>query len=339
MKKHKLYLLYFLFAWSSLITAKGQDIDGVWTGTFIQYVHNMYDIKLTVKKLPPGNIFNAQLSITDGVYNGEFNISGFICDARFLEISTIVLIKESSSSNWIDCLNGTFDLSDDANQLTFTDTWIQQYVKNNKCKLKYLQKDMFQCLRSVFFKKIKYQSELAMFNKNWEKAEKSKFSYRKPEPPKETQAIVQTQEPNIKAADDNSNTETKIVAKNEDRAPIIETIQDMKDRKVIVKDEIEVINKEITIEYWDRYTEDGDSVNIFLNGVPIVQNALLTKVKKIITVKLDKPINYLVLEAINLGTEPPNTASVTVKDGKKIQTISLTSTLQNSAALKIYLKD
>ena len=54
-----------------------------------------------------------------------------------------------------------------------------------------------------------------------------------------------------------------------------------------MKDEIEVSNSKIVIEYWDRYTEDGNSVNIYLNKKPILQNVLLTKAKKSITV-LDK---------------------------------------------------
>ena len=133
-------------------------------------------------------------------------------------------------------------------------------------------------------------------------------------------------------------TETKIVAKNEDRAPVIDTFEQVKLRPVYVKDEIEVSSADITIEYWDRYNEDGDSINLYLNKKPILQNVLLTKTKKVLNVHLDKVKNYLVLDAINLGKEPPNTASITVKDGKKIQNVSLTSTMKTSGALKITLK-
>ena len=109
-------------------------------------------------------------------------------------------------------------------------------------------------------------------------------------------------------------------------------------RPVFVKDEIEVSSADITIEYWDRYNEDGDSINLYLNKKPILQNVLLTKAKKILSIHLEKTKNYLVLDAINLGKEPPNTASITVKDGKKIQNVSLTSTMKTSGALKITLK-
>ena len=132
--------------------------------------------------------------------------------------------------------------------------------------------------------------------------------------------------------------ETKIVSKNEDRAPVIDTFEEVKQRPVQVKDEIEVSNADITIEYWDRYTEDGDSIDIYMNKMPLVENARLTKLKKVVQVHLEKRNNYLVVHALNLGTEPPNTASVTVRDGKKIQNVSLTSTMKTSGALKIVLR-
>ncbi|HNE50090.1 MAG: hypothetical protein U0T31_04760 [Chitinophagales bacterium] len=366
----KKYAFYFLCSFISYFASTAQDIDGVWTGNFIQYIHNTYDVQLNVKKLPPGNIFSARLRITDSYYFGEYNISGFICNKKYLEISTIVLLRESGASNWIDCLNGTFDLNDDETELTFTDTWLLQDQRNNTCKLKYIQKDMFQCLRSAYLHKAKYQSEIAEFEKIWDKATITKklnkaaldemLANTKPSTKKtdtqpltqiipivkqtDTARLIAQHEKELKETpkqdiaekiEDFNKSETKLVAKNEDRAPVIEDLEEMKSRKVQVKDEIEVSNSKIVIEYWDRYTEDGDSVNIYLNKKPILQNVLLTKAKKSITVVLDKTKNYLVLEAINLGKEPPNTASVTVKDGKKIQNVSLTSTMKTSGALKI----
>ncbi len=273
---------------------------------------------MRIEKLSPGNIFSAKLRITDGYYFGEYNVSGFICNQKFLEITTIVLIKENQTGNWVDCLNGTFDLNDDETELTFTDTWLNQDQKNNACKVKYIQKDMFQCLRSAYLHKAKYLEEVAEFDKMW---------------------MENTQKPTKDSIKVAPKTETKLVARNEDRAPVIDTAKSVKQRPVYVKDEIEVSSKDITIEYWDRYNEDGDSISLYLNNKPVLENTLLTKIKKSFTIHLDEKVNYLVLHAINTGTEPPNTASVTVKDGKKIQNVSLTSNLRTSGALKITLKE
>ncbi len=322
-----LILLLFSFPFLSLT----QEIEGKWVGSFIQYTHNTYDVELTVSKLSQGNNFSAQLRITNGYYFGEYQISGFICQLRNLEINTIILVKENESGGWVDCLNGTWDLNDDENELTFTDTWIDKNGKNNACKVKYLQKEMFQCLRSSYLRKVKYSYELAEFEKNWEDyILRVKPQQVSPTVPKPLAVAEQAILP-IKS-------ETKIVSKNEERAPIIDTFEEVKNRQVLVRDEIEVSSADITIEYWDRYTEDGDSIDIYLNKKPLVENVRLTKVKKIIQVHLEKTNNYLVVNALNLGTEPPNTASVTVKDGKKIQNVSLTSTLKSSGALKIIHK-
>lgn len=368
-KKHITYILFILFNIGSFSNSKAQDVNGVWTGNFIQYIHNTYDVKMEVEKLSPGNIFSAKLYITDGYYFGEYNVSGFICNKKYLEISTIVLLKENETGSWIDCLNGTFDLNEDETELTFTDTWLEKGEKNNTCKLKYIQKDMFQCLRSGYLRKVKYLDAIASFDKMWKENE---YKLKKPniaqnktnndnptnkkdssllatntklsQPNTEVKSttvessIVPTNTTPVNNSSLEAKSETKIVAKNEDRAPIIDTFEEVKMRPVYVKDEIEVSSTDIIIEYWDRYTEDGDSINLFLNKKPILQNQLLTKEKKSISVHLDKAKNYLVLDAINLGKEPPNTASITVKDGKKIQNVSLTSTMKTSGALKITVK-
>lgn len=332
--------------------SKAQDVEGVWVGNFIQYIHNSYDVKMEVEKLPPGNIFSAKLYITDGYYFGQYNISGYICNQKNLEITTIVLIKENETGSWIDCLNGTFDLNDDETILTFTDTWLDKSTKNNACKIKYIQKDMFQCLRSAYLHKAKYLESIASFDRLWSENDLKLKNIvvlkatpaiaLKTEITKKDTIVETKAEPVIAPLADvapkKQKSETKIVAKNEDRAPIIDTFERVKLKPVYVKDIVEVSSAEITIEYWDRYTEDGDSINLYINNKPVLLNQLLTKAKKSITVHLDKTKNYLVLDAINIGTEPPNTASITIKDGKKIQNVSLTSTMQTSGALKIIVK-
>ncbi len=352
MIKRLVYLLLF-FTLTSITNPssllKAQDIDGVWVGNFIEYVHNSYDVQLSVQKLPPGDIFNARLKITNGFYFGEYNVSGYICSKKFLEITTIVLIRETESSNWIDCLNGTFDLNEDDTEMTFTDTWLLKDQKNNACKVKYIQKDMFQCLRSAYLRKPKYSDAVTAFNKIWDQygnkpkpldatASLPKSPEKIPEKsaePVATDTVVSQADAEVA---NKPKSETKLVAKKEDRAQVIDTFENVKMRPVVVKDEIEVTNPDITIEYWDRYNEDGDSVNVYLNKVPILENVLLTKSKKSLKVHLDKTQNYLVLHALNVGTEPPNTASVTVFDGKKMQNVSLTSDMKKSGALKITVK-
>lgn len=341
--KKLLFLVLTLLSLSSF----SQDIDGKWFGTFIQYIHNTYDVEMDMQKLP-GDIFSAQLKITDGEYFGQYQVSGNICKKRYLEITAIFLMKENGGSNWIDCLNGVWDLNEDENELTFTDTWLQQEVKKNDCKVRFVQKEMFACLRSSYLRKVIYSDMTAEFDKSWQDYEQKNpkpvaavSNSTKPINPVKTEPEVAMSVPIVKNQEppkEPQKTETQITAKNEDRAPVIDTFDEVKMRPVYAKDEIEVSSEDIIIEYWDRYTEDGDSINIYINKKPILENALLTKAKKTISVHLEKKQNYLILYALNLGKEPPNTASITVKDGKKIQNVSLTSDMKKSGALKITVK-
>ena len=112
----------------------------------------------------PGDIFSAQLKITDGEYYGQYQISGKICKKRYLEITAIFLMKENGGNNWIDCLNGVWDLNEDENELTFTDTWLQTEVKKNDCKVRFIQKDMFTCLKSYRNLRIIFQMNKYFYN-------------------------------------------------------------------------------------------------------------------------------------------------------------------------------
>lgn len=288
------------------------DIDGKWQGTFIEYIHNTYDVQMMMKVLP-FNTFHANLKITNGQYFGEYNVSGNICSNRSLEITAIFLIRENSANNWIDCLNGVWDLNEDENELTFTDTWLNQNSKKDVCKVKFANKDMFQCLRSAYFRR----STLYDFNPDFDTLWAQYTNKNK------KQIIDET-----------------LLAKKEDKStPTLDTLTRINDREINVKESIEVSGDSVIIEYWDRFNEDGDSITLYLNNKPIVYKKLLTKVKQSLTVKLTQKTNYLVLHAENLGKEPPNTATIAIKDGKKIQTISLNSTLRTSSAIKLVVKD
>jgi hypothetical protein len=326
----KRYLAAILFLSVSL-NSLAQNIDGAWRGTFIMYVHDVYDVRADIQRLP-GDIFSARIKITNGFYKGEFQVSGDICNKKQLEITTIILIKENGGSNWIDCLNGNWELNDDENELTFTDTWLNEMARNTTCKVKYVQRDMFECMRSIYLYRVNFKPLLADFDDMWNNDTKKMITEVKKVVNKDT--IIEQVEKVVPMI-----TETEAVKKDEEKVTVIEKVDDILQREVNVKDEIFVSNKNILIEYWDRYREDGDTITLVLNGVPILKNILLTKAKKSIAVELTQNKNYLVLHAINLGTEPPNTATITVKDGQKIQNVMLNSDMKQSAALKITLRE
>lgn len=70
----------------------------------------------------------------------------------------------------------------------------------------------------------------------------------------------------------------------------------------------------LKIVYRDYQYVDGDRVRIYLNGVVVKADALLTGSFKGISVDLPKGFNTIEFEALNMGSSYPNTAELQVYD-------------------------
>jgi hypothetical protein len=75
---------------------------------------------------------------------------------------------------------------------------------------------------------------------------------------------------------------------------------------------VTVSQNDITVTFWDHGKEDGDIINIYLNGKLFKGNVRLTNKKKKFQVKLNSGNNTFEVEAVNEGSIPPNTASVRI---------------------------
>ena len=109
----------------------------------------------------------------------------------------------------------------------------------------------------------------------------------------------------------------------------------LRGRRVKTQDEVVLTNTRATIYLWDHGAVDLDTVSINLNGEWIVERYALQKDARQLEVKLQPGDNYLMLFAHNLGTTPPNTASLRVDDGNSRKTLQLRSSLRNCGMLRI----
>ncbi len=85
-------------------------------------------------------------------------------------------------------------------------------------------------------------------------------------------------------------------------------------------------SKKIEITVWDDGVIDGDVISLNFNGTWILLDYELLKDKK--TIQVDVSItenNYLLMYAVNEGKNPPNTAVVTIFDGKTERSYNLRS--------------
>ncbi len=127
--------------------------------------------------------------------------------------------------------------------------------------------------------------------------------------------------------------ENKVVKVAADRPVVRESFDG---RNLNYVDEIKVYGETIKINLRDHGRADGDIVSIYLNGEAIVSKHLLTYRNKTFEVKLDPTkVNDLFLYAHNLGTSPPNTVAIEIKDGAVSEKIILNSDLRSCEAVLI----
>lgn len=96
----------------------------------------------------------------------------------------------------------------------------------------------------------------------------------------------------------------------------------------------------ISIDLYDNGTIDNDTIMIFDNKVLLLENKRLSYKATHFDVNFNKDNNRheIIIVAHNLGTVPPNTALMVVKDGTSRQEIYITSTLSVNAIVIFELK-
>lgn len=89
-----------------------------------------------------------------------------------------------------------------------------------------------------------------------------------------------------------------------------------------VYQEVTSTTERISVFAWDTGTEDGDRVDILLNGVVTIENVTLTNAGANYTLTLAPGRNAVDIKALNTGSWSPNTAGFTVTDENAQELIS-----------------
>lgn len=111
-------------------------------------------------------------------------------------------------------------------------------------------------------------------------------------------------------------------------------------RKVRKGRTVNVSHEEVTVSIHDKNEVDGDSVSLYYGDSLVCQHVSLTKKKQSFTIKVDKLYpKQLILYAENLGSVPPNTAELTVKDGKNSTDIVLGSDFKWCDSIMLVYKE
>jgi len=81
--------------------------------------------------------------------------------------------------------------------------------------------------------------------------------------------------------------------------------------------DVTVGRRDVTITVWDHSNEDGDIINIYLNGKILKNKLRLTNKKQSFRVNLSGGQNRFEVEAVNEGSQSPNTATVEISNVTK----------------------
>jgi hypothetical protein len=94
-------------------------------------------------------------------------------------------------------------------------------------------------------------------------------------------------------------------------------------------------NDSLILSLYDNGIVDGDTVSVFMNGENIISKQKLKEsaIKKTIYVSANSDSVQLVLFAENLGTIPPNTGLLTVRDGDDVYQVRFSADLQKNASI------
>ena len=132
--------------------------------------------------------------------------------------------------------------------------------------------------------------------------------------------------------------DTVIEAPDTTTSPVDVDDKSANDRDYTVTHKVKVSSKTVKILIWDHQIEDGDRINLILNGEWILQNYTLTNEKLELEVELEEGANEFILYALNLGEYKPNTAAIIIDDGTKKKKVVLESDLDESGAIEINYK-
>jgi hypothetical protein len=126
-----------------------------------------------------------------------------------------------------------------------------------------------------------------------------------------------------------------LIQQNEVAATSKELPSNVAVRKIADVQELYFKNDSLVLSLYDNGIVDGDTVSVFVNGDPVISRQMLKSVaaKKTIYISSITDSVQLVLFAENLGSIPPNTGLLTVRDGDEIYQVHFTADLQRNASI------
>lgn len=101
----------------------------------------------------------------------------------------------------------------------------------------------------------------------------------------------------------------------------IQIFDSLQTNQLTTSQNLNVFNKsdKVSFEIWDNSVEDGDIINLSHNGKMILENYTVSKVRKKVELALESAQNVFTIEAVNEGSQAPNTAMIILQGDKTVE--------------------
>lgn len=147
-------------------------------------------------------------------------------------------------------------------------------------------------------------------------------------PPKENPPVVQAPPPPLVKE------ETPAVV----QAPVSKLPEAIEGRKTVITRGIEVQSRRINLKVWDNSIEDGDIISIYINGKKKYANIYLTTKPQEFLIDLEPGENFITAHVESFGKKEPNTAAISVSDGKREQKLTLNATRKQEETMRVIVQ-
>lgn len=127
---------------------------------------------------------------------------------------------------------------------------------------------------------------------------------------------------------------------HEPQDPVMLTENSFTDREIIIQKEFDVAAEALEVSFYDDLLIDGDIISVYFNNRVVLREYTLAREKKQLQLPLSRGNNTLIIHAHNVGSRPPNTIALELKQGNTLnEKFKLRSDMETSAAVKFNVND
>ena len=145
---------------------------------------------------------------------------------------------------------------------------------------------------------------------------------------KETLPVVETK-PDVKKENNSDKVKTKPVVEKTN----VPVALPYNERKEHLQQTVTIASDSLLLSFYDNGVVDGDSISVYLNDKPVITTRLTSiATKKSIYIGGMEEVKLL-LVAENLGSIPPNTGLLIIREGDKTYQVNFTADMQTNASI------